>query len=98
MLTSRQRSKLAGLAQDLEPQLHLGRGGASAGIESQLDKLLSDHELVKMRFVDFKESRHEMAQELAQHTGAEIVRVIGNVAVLWRRSHNPEKRRIDLED
>lgn len=98
MLSSRQKSKLAGLAQTLEPQLHLGRAGASDGIEAQLDKLLTDHELVKMRFVDFKESRHELALELADRTGAEIVRVIGNVAVLWRRSHNPEKQRIDLED
>jgi RNA-binding protein len=98
MLSSRQRSKLAGLAQDLEPQIHLGKGGASDGIEGQLDKLLTDHELVKLRFVDFKESRHELARELAERTGAELVRVIGNVAVLWRRSHHPEKRRIDLED
>lgn len=98
MLTSRQRSKLAGLAQDLEPQLHVGKGGASGGVEAQLDKLLTDHELVKLRFVDFKESKHELATGLAERTGSEVVRVIGNVAVLWRRSHNPEKRRIDLED
>jgi RNA-binding protein len=98
MLSSRQRSKLAGLAQDLEPQLHLGRAGASEGIEAQLDKLLTDHELVKLRFVDFKESRQEIASALAEKTGADIVRVIGNTAVLWRRSHNPEKRKIDLED
>ena len=98
MLTSRQRSKLAGLAQDLEPQLHHGKGGATEGVEAQLDKLLTDHELVKLRFVDFKESKHELALQLAGKAGAEIVRVIGNVAVLWRRSHSPEKRRIDLED
>lgn len=98
MLTSRQRSKLAGLAQDLEPQIHLGRSGPTEGVEAQLDKLLTDHELVKLRFVDFKESKHELALQLAEKAGAEIVRVIGNVAVLWRRSHNPEKRRIDLED
>lgn len=98
MLSSRQRSKLAGLAQDLEPLIHLGRGGASEGIEAQLDKLLTDHELVKLRFVDFKESRHELASELAERTHAEIVRVIGNTAVLWRRSHNSQKQRIDLED
>jgi RNA-binding protein len=98
MLSSRQRTKLAGLAQALEPQIHLGKAGATEAVASQLDKLLSDHELVKMRFVDFKESRQELAAELAERTGAEIVRVIGNTAILWRRSHNPEKSRIDLED
>jgi RNA-binding protein len=98
MLSSRQRTKLAGLAQELEPQIHLGKAGASEGIEAQLDKLLTDHELVKLRFVDFKESKHELASALAERTHSELVRVIGNVAVLWRRSHTPEKRRIDLED
>lgn len=98
MLSSRQRTKLAGLAQELEPQIHLGKAGATEAVVAQLDKLLTDHELVKMRFVDFKESRQEIASELAERTGADIVRVIGNTAILWRRSHNSEKRRIDLED
>ncbi|HOX48107.1 MAG TPA: YhbY family RNA-binding protein [Spirochaetia bacterium] len=98
MLTSRQKSHLAGLAQTLEPQIQLGKGGPSAGLVSQLDRILADHELVKLRFVDFKESRQELATELASSTKSELVRVIGNVAVLFRRNPDPKKRKIDFGD
>jgi len=100
MLSSKQRSHLAGLAQNLEPLLHLGKAGASAGIEAQLDRLLSEHELVKVRFIDFKESKHELALDLAQKTGGDLVRVIGNVAVIYRRNPDPQKQKIrfDFDD
>ena len=97
MLTSKQRSRLASLASALDPVVMLGRGGASEGVSGALDRALSDHELVKMRFVDFKGERKELALELAKGAGAELVRVIGNVAVLYRRNRDPEKRRIDLD-
>ncbi len=96
MLSSREKSRLAGLAQTLEPQLQLGKGGPSEALIAQLDRVLSDHELVKLRFVDYKESRRELALLLAERTKSELVRVIGNVAVLWRRNPDPKKRKIDL--
>lgn len=98
MLNSKQRSHLAGLAQTLEPQIMLGKGGASEAFVGQLERILADHELVKLRFVDFKESRHELAVELAARTKSELVRVIGNVAVFFRRNPNPEKRTVDFGD
>jgi RNA-binding protein len=97
MLSSKQRSHLAGLAQSLEPLLHLGKAGASAGVETQLDRLLSEHELVKVRFIDFKESKHELAQDLAQKAGGDLVRVIGNVAVIYRRNPDPQKQKIHFD-
>jgi len=97
MLSSKQRSYLAGLAQNLEPCLQLGKGGASAAVETQLDHLLTDHELVKLRFIDFKESKHELAAALAQKTSAELVRVIGNVAVIYRRNPDLNKQKIHFD-
>jgi RNA-binding protein len=97
MLSSKQRSHLAGLAQSLEPLLHLGKAGASAGVETQLDRLLSEHELVKVRFIDFKESKHELAQDLARKAGGDLVRVIGNVAVIYRRNPDPQKQKIHFD-
>lgn len=97
MLNSKQRSRLAGIAQNIEPLLHLGKAGASAGVEAQLDRLLEEHELVKVRFIDFKESKHELALDLAEKTGGELVRVIGNVAVIFRRNHDPQKQKIHFD-
>ncbi len=98
MLTSKEKSRLAGIAQTRDPLVSLGRGGASEGLVAQLDLLLDRHELVKLRFADFKESRRALAEELAGKTRSEIVRLIGNVAVFWRRNPDPERRRVELPD
>jgi RNA-binding protein len=98
MLTSKQRAKLSSLANTLSPVVFLGKAGAAAGVGEALDRALSDHELVKLRFVDFKGERRELAQELADKAGADLVRVIGHVAIMYRQSPDPEKRVIKLEE
>ena len=97
MLTSKQRAKLASLASTMDPLVHLGKAGAAEGVSSALDRALADHELVKLRFVDFKGERRELAAQLAEKNRAKLVRVIGNVAVLYRRNPDPEKRKIELD-
>lgn len=95
MLTSKQRAHLSSLANTLEPVVFLGKAGAVGGVEQALDRALTDHELVKLRFVDFKGERKELAQQLADKAGADLVRVIGHVAIMYRQSTEPEKRVIE---
>lgn len=97
MLTSRQRAHLSALAHGLDPIVHLGKAGPAAGVSEALDRALADHELVKLRFVDFKGERKELAQELAAKAGAELVRVIGHVAILYRQNPDPKKRSVQME-
>jgi RNA-binding protein len=94
MLTSKRRSALSALASKIEPSVSLGKGGPTDAVLKHLELELGRHELVKLRFVDFKEGRRELALELAEKTGAELVRVVGNVAVLYRRESDPAKRKI----
>ncbi len=98
MLTSKQRSRLAGIAQTRDALVTLGKAGPSEGLTARLDALLSIHELVKLRFGDKKESKQDLAAQLAKDTSSELVRLVGNVAVFWRRNSDPELRKIDLED
>lgn len=95
MLTSKQRAHLSSLANTLDPVVFLGKAGAAGGVEQALDRALTDHELVKLRFVDFKGERKELAQQLADKAGADLVRVIGHVAIMYRESTEPEKRVIE---
>jgi len=97
MLTSKQRATLSSLANTLNPVVFLGKAGAAEGVHEALDKALTDHELIKLRFVDFKGERKELAQELADKAGADLVRVIGHVAIMYRPSPDPEKRVIKLD-
>ena len=97
MITSKQRGRLAGIAQTQGDLIQLGKGGVGPGLLSQLSRLLADHELVKLRFVNHKGERQELARSLAAATSSEIVRVIGNTAIFWKRNPDPEKWKVDLD-
>ena len=97
MLSSKQRAALMRLAQTKDCLVSLGRAGASPELAARLAELLAQHELVKLRFVDFKESRRELAADLAARTDSEVVRVIGGVAVFFKASPSPDKHKVDLD-
>ncbi|MEN6476479.1 MAG: YhbY family RNA-binding protein [Rectinema sp.] len=96
MLDSRTRSLLTGLASTEAVTMHLGKAGAGDALAAQLDTLLDRHELVRLRFTDFKDERRTIAEELAGRTRSEVVRVIGNTALFFRRNPDPALRRIEL--
>jgi RNA-binding protein len=97
MLNPKERARLARAAQGLDCLVSLGRAGLTDALVSRLDVLLSQHELVKLRFGDRKEEKRELSDELARRTGSDLVRVIGNVGVFYRPAPDPEKRKIRLE-
>jgi RNA-binding protein len=97
MLSSKQRSRLAALAQTLPDLVQLGKGGSSPALVSQLARLLATHELVKLRLLGHKDERDAIARSLAEDTASDLVRVIGNTAIFWKRNPDPEKRKIELD-
>lgn len=96
MLDSKTRSFLSGLAAKEAVTMHLGKAGAGDALAAQLEILLERHELVRVRFTDFKAERRELAEALAARTKSELVRVIGNTAIFFRQSTDPEKRKIEI--
>ena len=87
MLTGKQRSYLRGEANELNPIVHVGKERINQGVIEELDEALDDHELVKGRVLDNALSDvKNVAHELAEECGAEVVQVIGNVFVLFRRN------------
>lgn len=96
MLTSKQRGYLSSLAADLGPTVMVGKEGASEAVLRALVAEFAVREVVKLRFTGSKEDRGELARGLAERSGAELVRVIGNVAVYYKRSADPERRLVQL--
>ncbi len=83
-LNPRQRQFLKGEAHSLNPVVMLGNDGISEGVIKELDSSLEHHELLKVR-LNAGDTRKEQAQELATATNAEVVQVIGRIAVLFRQ-------------
>ena len=96
MLTSRQRTYLSALAVSVDPTVMIGKDGAGQAIERAVSAEFKHRELLKIRFVTAREDRAELARALAERTGAELVRVIGKVAVFYKRAADPELRAIEL--
>ncbi len=84
-LTSADRRRLRGKAQLLEPILKVGHGGVSPAFLKSADEALALHELIKIKFTDFKEEKHELAEKIATETASALVQVVGNVAVFYRQ-------------
>jgi RNA-binding protein len=93
-LTGRQRRRLMAAAHGLKPLVQVGKAGVTDGLIGVLDAALSDHELVKVRFIGHKDERTELSAAMAEGTRSHLVGIIGNTAVLYRESPDPAKRRI----
>ena len=83
-LTNSQLRKFKAAAQHLEPMLKVGKSGLSEGFIRSVDVALARHELVKIKFAEFKEQKKELAPKLAEKTASHLVMRVGNVMVLHR--------------
>ncbi|MCX6649160.1 MAG: YhbY family RNA-binding protein [Candidatus Bathyarchaeota archaeon] len=83
-LTSKRRAELKAKAHELDPVAHIGKYGVTPESLAHIDKALTDHELIKVKFLGFKETRKELSVEIAGATSSALVDVIGNVAILYR--------------
>lgn len=93
-----QRAALLRQAHHLTAVATVGKQGITDQVVRHVEQELLNHELIKVRFVDFKEERKPIAEALAERTQAVLVRVIGHVAILYRRAQEPDDRRIHLPE
>ena len=81
-MTSKQRAYLRGLANTLEPIVHVGKGGMADTIVKQADDALTARELIKGKVLETApETAREAAEALAAATNAAVVQVIGRTFV-----------------
>jgi RNA-binding protein len=83
-LTNPQIRDLRAQAQRLKATLKVGKEGLSPQFLAALDDTLKHHELVKVKFDEFKEQKKELAPQLAEKSRSHLVTRIGNVVVLYR--------------
>lgn len=95
-----QKKYLRGLAHDLKPIVQIGKEGLTANVIRAIDEGLMRHELIKIKFVDFKEKDHKeaMTGEFTGRTGSESVGMIGHTVILYRQQADPEKRKIAVPE
>lgn len=96
-MTSKQRAYLRGLANPMEPILHVGKDGVNDNMIKQLDDALEARELIKGTVLqNCPLSAREAITELCEGANAEPVQCIGNRFCIYRQAR--ENSKIRLED
>lgn len=95
MLTPKQKAFLKGKANTIKNRFLIGKNGVDESFIGSIDNALEAHELIKVGLLPTaEESAKEAAEKIARATKADVVQVIGKVAVLYRPSK--KNKRIEL--
>jgi RNA-binding protein len=95
-LSNTQKQYLRRIAHDLRPAVQIGKNGLTDQIHATIDHELSAHELIKIKFLDFKDEKRELTEELVDASNSSLIGLIGNIAIVYREQPDPEKRQIKL--
>ena len=91
-VSGRELRELKARAQRLKPIVKIGKEGLSPALLKALDESLTHHELVKVKFDEFKDQKKELSPILAERMQAQTVMRVGNVVVLFRRKPEPSNQ------
>jgi RNA-binding protein len=97
-LKGSEKKYLRGLAHDLKPVVLIGKEGITDGIVRAADEGLCQHELIKIKYNEYKEKEQKkpLTDELVGRTGSALIGTIGHTAILYRPQTDPAKRRIQM--
>lgn len=86
-MTPKTRKHLKSLAHNLKPVVLIGNNGVTDAVIKEIDRALTDHELIKIRIYGAdRDSRREAIDDVCAQTSAELVQVIGNIGVIYRKN------------
>jgi RNA-binding protein len=87
MLTGKQVRYLRSLGHHLQPVVMIGKEEISERVIASVEEALQSHELIKVKMQEgCITPRAEVADALAQSTGAQIAQVLGRTILLYRSS------------
>lgn len=95
-----QRKYLRGLAHNLKPAVTIGQKGITAPVVTEIDEALNRYELIKIKFVDFKEKdqKKELVSIIEEKTASHTVGMIGHTVIFYRQHTDPDKRKISVPE
>ena len=89
--------QLRAIGHKLKPVVTVAGNGLSEGVVAELDRALTDHELIKVKLaVGSREARAAATRAICERLGAELVQGVGNIILVLRRSPKPDPRLSNL--
>jgi RNA-binding protein len=74
----------------------IGHNGLTATVVKAIDDAFKSSELIKIKFIDFKEKalKEEMVESIGKKTVSTPVGMVGHIAIFFRHHVDPAKRKI----
>lgn len=83
------KQALKAKAHHLKPVVLLGAKGLTPSVVEETEVAINAHELIKVKIGGVeKEERQEIAHSLCEQLRAELVQMIGNIAIIYRKKED----------
>lgn len=91
-LTNEQKKQFKSIGHHLKPVLIVAENGLTEGVQAELERALSDHELIKVQFrITDRDDRRALIDELSKVGRCELVQIIGKMALIYRKNPQANK-------
>ena len=97
-LTSKQRKYLRAAAHHIDPIVLIGKNGFFKGASIAIDSALTIHELIKIKFKEFKGEREDIGIQISKELNCNVVGEIGYTIILYRYNPKLEKHNYKLPE
>lgn len=85
-ITTKFKQQLRAKAHQLKPIVYIGSKGFTENVRDEIDRGLTDHELIKIRIQGMDRSlRKALFTEICENVSAEAVQLVGGTGVLYRK-------------
>ncbi|MGB0205430.1 MAG: YhbY family RNA-binding protein [Neptuniibacter sp.] len=96
-LNPEQKKHYRKLGHKLNPIVTVAGKGLTEAIQLEVDRSLEDHELIKVKFaVGDRDVKKALIRELCEIVEAQLVQEIGHIALIYRKSLEPNPKLSNL--
>jgi RNA-binding protein len=94
---SKDNKQFRAIGHKLQPVVTIAGKGLSEGVMLELERALSDHELIKIKLVvGDRPTRNSLIEEICERCNAQLIQSLGHTALLLRRSAEPDPKLSNL--
>ncbi|MET1080442.1 MAG: ribosome assembly RNA-binding protein YhbY [Pseudomonas sp.] len=91
-LTQEQKKQYKSIGHHLKPVVIVADNGLTEGVTAELERALSDHELIKIQLrITEREERLAAIAAICKGSKSELVQVIGKMALIYRKNPKANK-------
>src|SRR5690349_4904765 len=97
-LSAEYKKQLRTIGHALKPVVMVAGAGLSEGVLAEVDRALTDHELIKVKIaVGDRERKKQLIQQLCEQSRATLIQTIGNIVLILRKAKKPNPQLSNLQ-